>query len=103
MELLWYKTRGGAEPARQFILELRDPAGRKAFLRRLIQMEAGLPGDCKSLGGGLWEFRLHVGPGYRLYAGRLGEGRYLLLRAGRKATQWRDIAAARRWWDDFRE
>jgi putative addiction module killer protein len=101
MELLWYKLPSGDEPARQFIAELRDLVGRKAILRRLVLLETGLLDDCKSLGSGLWEFRLHVGPGYRLYAGRLSEDRYLLLQAGTKSTQSRDVVQARRWWQDY--
>jgi len=101
MELLWYKLPGGHEPARDFIAGLPDPVGRRAFLRRLIQIESGLLGDHRPLGGGLWEFRLHVGPGYRLYAGRLSEGSFVLLAAGPKGRQVRDIVRARLFWRTF--
>lgn len=93
---------GESEPAREFIAGLRDPVGRRAFLRRLIQIESGLPGDHPPLGDGLWEFRLHTGPGSRLYAGRLSASSFVLLAAGPKSTQARDMARARHCWRLFR-
>jgi len=38
--------------------------------------------------------RIHAGPGYRVYYGRMGEYVYLLLCAGNKSTQRRDIKQA---------
>jgi putative addiction module killer protein len=102
MDLLWYKLPDGREPARDFIRRLADPLGRKALLRRLNQIEAGIPGDQRHCREGLWEFRIHVGPGYRLYAGQTGADGYLILLAGSKRTQQRDIERALRWWHEFR-
>ena len=39
--------------------------------------------------------RIHVGPGYRLYFCRRGEVTYLLLCAGDKSSQQRDIRSAK--------
>lgn len=60
-----------------------------------MSAERGNFGDAKGLGGGLWEMRVDVGPGYRLYYTRRGETLYLLLVGGSKASQKRDIARAR--------
>lgn len=103
MDILWYKLPDGREPALDFIRQLADPSGRKALLRRLNQLEAGIPGDRRHLGEGFWEFRVHVGPGYRLYAGRTGADGYLILLAGSKRTQRRDIGRAMRWWREMRD
>lgn len=102
MELLWYKLPDGREPARDFIRRLTDPVGRKALLRRLNQIEAGILGDRRHCREGLWEFRVHAGPGYRLYAGQTGPDGCIILLAGSKRTQDRDIERALRWWRDFR-
>lgn len=44
----------------------------------------------------LYEMRLHVGPGYRVYFTRAGDLRVLLLAGGDKWSQFRDIALARK-------
>lgn len=51
-------------------------------------------GDTKPVGGGVFEMRVHYGPGYRLYYARRGETLYLLLTGGDKASQARDIRDA---------
>ena len=74
---------------------LRDSRARAAIALRIARTEAGNLGDRKSLGGGLWEMRITVGPGYRLYY-CIGPGRsILLLIGGDKSSQSRDIQLAR--------
>ena len=51
-------------------------------------------GDCESVGEGVSEMRIHVGPGYRAYFTRRAEVVYLLLLGGDKSTQKRDIKRA---------
>jgi len=70
-------------------------ADRAAVLVRLARLEAGNMDDCKSLGGGLQELRIDHGPGYRVYFARIGKEVLLLLCAGDKRSQSRDIKAAR--------
>lgn len=41
------------------------------------------------------EMRIHVGPGYRVYFSRRGDLVYILLCAGAKSRQQRDIERAR--------
>ena len=52
-------------------------------------------GDSKSVGEGVSEMRVDVGPGYRIYYGRREERTYLLLAGGDKSTQDRDIKRAK--------
>ncbi len=56
--------------------------------------EQGNFGDCQSVGHGISEMRIHAGPGYRVYFSRRGEVVYLLLIAGDKSSQRRDIRRA---------
>ena len=54
---------------------------RGAIAARLIRLELGLFGDCKGLGGGLYELRINHGQGWRVYYG-IESGRVILLLAG---------------------
>jgi putative addiction module killer protein len=50
----------------------------------------------KPLGEGVFELRVHSGPGYRLYFTRRGPVIILLLCAGDKGSQNRDVREAKR-------
>ena len=65
-------------------------------------MELGNLSDARHLGGGVWERRIHWGPGYRIYFGREGEQTVILLAGGSKRHQSRDIVRARDFWQDYR-
>jgi len=69
---------------------------------RLYAAEIGNLGDCKSLGDGVSEFRIHLKPGYRVYFGRSATRTIVLLCGGTKSTQERDIQKAKRYWQDFK-
>lgn len=73
---------------------LRDPIAKARVITRIRSAEAGNLGDCSPVGDGISEMRIHVGPGYRLYYCRRGEITYLLLCAGDKSSQQKDIRIA---------
>ncbi len=74
---------------------LRDPIAKARVIARIRSAESGNFGDCAPVGDGISEMRIHVGPGYRLYFCRRGEITYLLLCAGDKSSQQRDIRTAK--------
>lgn len=74
---------------------LRDTQGQARILLRLRSAAKGNFGDCKPVGEGISEMRIHAGPGYRIYFTRRGEVIYLLLLGGDKSTQVRDIKRAK--------
>lgn len=74
---------------------LRDPIAKARVLARIRSAEAGNFGDCAPVGDGIREMRIHVGPGYRLYYCRRSEVVFLLLCAGDKSSQTRDISTAK--------
>jgi putative addiction module killer protein len=49
------------------------------------------------------ELRIDVGPGYRVYYGSVEKTIVVLLIAGTKGTQARDIGRAKTYWQDFQE
>ena len=73
---------------------LKDKIGRARIVHRIRSAEHGNFADCKPVGDGVFEMRVHVGPGYRLYYTRRGEVLYLLLLGGDKSSQKRDIQRA---------
>lgn len=78
-----------------WLRHLADMKAKARIITRLRQAEHGNFGDCRSLGAGIWEMRIDVGKGYRVYYVRVGEVVYALLCGGDKKTQGQDIARAR--------
>jgi|SRR5438309_4410259 len=75
---------------------LRDPLGRRAILRRLARIVSTEHfGDHAGVGDGVSELRIDVGPGYRVYYTVRGGCIVLLLCAGDKGSQERDIRRAK--------
>jgi len=97
-----YITPRGKNPFRDWLKSL-DIGVHARIQARVLRFESGNLGDHKTVGGGVWEARLDFGPGYRLYFGIDGAALILLLAGGDKASQSKDIAAAKRYWHDFRE
>jgi putative addiction module killer protein len=73
---------------------LRDGKARKRIQARIDLLELGNPGDCKPVGFGVSEMRIHYGPGFRVYFMRRGQQVFLLLAGGDKRNQDRDISIA---------
>ena len=76
---------------------------RTRVLTRLDRVELGNFGDWKSVGGGVSELRLDVGPGYRVYFGRDGKDIVILLGGGTKKRQVRDIENAKKYWKLYKQ
>lgn len=55
-------------------------------------------GDCRPVGEGVIELRVHVGAGYRVYCGRHGDTLVLLLSGGDNDSQTADIRYAKALW-----
>lgn len=79
---------------RSWLADLRDNKGKARILARIRSAELGNLGDVKSIGEGVSEMRIFVGPGYRVYFTRLGRQIVLLLAGGDKESQKRDIRRA---------
>lgn len=75
--------------------KLRDMNARIRIVARIRRMEAGNPGDWKSVGDGVNEMRIDWGPGYRVYYVHRGEEIVILLCGGDKRTQEADIQKAK--------
>ena len=74
---------------------LRDGRAKARILVQLDRIRVGLAGDWKAVGEGVFELRIREGKGYRVYFAREGKTVVVLLCAGEKSTQGRDIELAR--------
>ncbi len=78
-----------------WLSSLRDARAKARIATRLLRLAAGLFGDVRPIGGGVSELRIDYGPGYRVYFVQRGETLLILLGGGDKASQSRDITAAK--------
>lgn len=75
--------------------KLTDHRARAAVFDRIDRLALGNFGDAKSVGDGVKELRIHLGPGYRIYFCQIGATVILLLIGGDKRTQDDDIKRAK--------
>jgi putative addiction module killer protein len=101
VEVKQYQTAAGKVPLIEWLDELRDPVTRARIVARLDRLKAGLLGDWKFIGDGVFELRVDVGPGFRVYYGQAGKTLILLLCGGDKRTQTKDIENAHAYWKDY--
>lgn len=98
-----YLTANGRDPYQDWFDSLQDAKSQARIAVRIARLGAGAFGDCKPVGEGVYELRIHFGPGFRVYYARAGETLLLLLSGGDKSAQQRDIETAKAFWRDFRE
>ena len=78
----------------------RQAAARVAI--PLYRIETGNLSNAKSVGGGVFKYRIDFGPGYLIYFGRDGGALVVLLGGGTKTRQQPDIEDARSRWREYR-
>lgn len=100
--LQFYRTPNGRVPFTEWFESLCDQKTRTRIRRRLIRLEEGNFGDYRSVGEGVFELRLHFGPGYRIYYGEVGNQVILVLCGGDKSSQQRDIEQAKTFWLEYK-
>ena len=100
-EVRIYATSDGTEPFTAWELGLKDRIARARIRARIGRLRVGNFGDSKRVGE-VFELRVDVGPGYRVYYGREGSDVVILLCGGDKGSQSRDIKRAEEYWRDYR-
>ena len=101
MDVVEYVEPSGLSPFSDWFAGLDAQAAAKVTVA-LLRIGAGNLSNVKSVGGGVLEYRIDWGPGYRIYFGRDGQRLVILLAGGTKRRQQNDIAAAQARWADYR-
>ena len=86
----------------RWLSRLRDRQAVNRIIARLLAAEDGHLGDVRAVGHGVSEMRIHHGPGYRIYFITRGTELIVLLCAGDKDSQRRDIERAKRMAKEWR-
>ena len=101
MQVLQYLTPTGHNPFSVWFDRLDAQAAAKVTIA-LARMEQENLSNAKGVGGGVLEYRIDFGPGYRVYFGRDGETIIVLLAGGTKKRQSNDITTALARWNDYK-
>ncbi|MEY4211698.1 MAG: hypothetical protein RLZ92_2079 [Pseudomonadota bacterium] len=100
-ELKQYSDANGNNLFAEWLNSLKDRQGLARIAARLLRLENGNFGDCKSVGDGVWELRIDKGPGYRVYYAIENKKLILLCHGGDKSSQSTDITKAISRWKDW--
>src|SRR5258708_29246397 len=85
--------RAGSSPFAAWFRSV-DAAAAAKVTSALRRLELGSFSNVKGVGGGVFEYRIDFGPGYRAYFGKDGDAVVILLGGGTGKRQDRDIATA---------
>ncbi|MBX3303594.1 MAG: type II toxin-antitoxin system RelE/ParE family toxin [Nitrospira sp.] len=101
IRILEYLDLAGRSPYAAWFGGLNAPAAAKVAVA-LYQLAAGNFSNIKGVGAGVFERKLDVGPGYRIYFGKDGDTVVILLGGSTKQRQQQAIEAAKARWTDYR-
>ena len=97
-----YLSAGGTSPFALWFKKL-DPQAASRVASAIYRIEQGNFSSVKGVGSGVFEYRIDMGAGYRIYFGKDGETLVILLGGGTKRRQSRDIESALICWKDYKQ
>jgi len=90
-----YLSVRGYSPFEEWFRSLKDSKTRAIVRFRIDRLGFGLFGNCREVGGGVWELKIDFGPGIRVYYSIVGKRIVLLITGGDKRKQKADIKKAK--------
>ena len=104
IEVSYLEVGNGKSPYLEWEQEL-DTVSRAAARIRINRIRLGNFGDCTPIKNapGLHELRIHLGPGYRIYFGKVKDIVVIILCGGNKKSQEKDIKKAREYWQLYKD
>ena len=100
-EVREYIDRDGRSRFAEWFDELEARAAARVVAAK-VKLSEGHFGKLKPVGGGVAEYRIDYGPGYRLYLGQDGTQLIILLIGGDKSGQDKDIQEAMSLWREYK-
>jgi len=101
MKIVEYLTRDGESPFSNWFNKLESRAAARVTTA-LTRLGMGNTSNVKSVGGGVREYKIDYGPGYRVYFGMDGRELIILFSGGIKKQQSSDIRKAKSLWADYK-
>ena len=98
----FYKLENGKEPVKEWLLSL-DLSTRVKIVKRLERIYDDNFGDYKQIAPDLYELRFFFGKGYRIYYTIKNDIVVILLYAGDKSNQQKDIATAKSYLENIKD
>ena len=98
LKVIVYRTEAGVDAFDEYIDSLKDRSAASKIRVRVTRAKLGNFGNHNNIGHGVIELRIDYGPGYRVYIGLHGSELIVLLCAGDKSTQAKDIKKAISYW-----
>jgi putative addiction module killer protein len=102
-EIEFYVNENGEVPFLQWLSSFNDKKIKHRIESRLDRLVLGNFGDHHYVAEGISELRFNFGSGYRIYYGIYENRIVLLLCAGDKSSQRKDIYKAINYWKDYIE
>jgi putative addiction module killer protein len=96
-----YEKKNKKHPFYEWLLD-QDNLVRNKIRTRLDLLSLGNFGNSEPVGDGVHEIKMHFGPGYRIYYAMIGAKIVIILCAGHKGTQQKDIKKAKEYLEDYK-
>lgn len=101
-QVKFYELENGKEPVKEWLLKL-DSSTRVKIIKRLERIYDDNFGDYKQIAPNLYELRFFFGKGYRIYYTIKNDIVVILLQAGDKSDQQKDISIAKSYLNNIKE
>ena len=92
----------GRSPFEEWFMDLNSVAAVKVT-KAVYRLELGNFSNVEGVGRGVYELKIHFGPGYRVYFGKDGDEIVILLCGGSKKRQSQDIEKAIKFWQEYKK
>ncbi len=96
-----FLNESGASPFARWFDGLNAVAAARVTIA-LTRLGLGNFSNVEGVGGGVYELKIHFGPGYRLYFGKDGERLVILVGGSAKKRQEAAIRAAKAAWNEYK-